>query len=209
MNLKKLKEAEHEFLELYPGGFANPEMLEMAKKHRIDKIVALARQSFAQEKFTNTNEIIENMIKVVSRSSMVSLFEKPKFRDFANSLAGADSVRLSTGLEQFLYGDEEDGFNRIVETLKKGKLAKWSLVTVCPFYFRPTVEVFLKPTTVKNVIQYFEIKELEYKPAPTFLFYKNYRDVVASMKKEVHKSLTPDNAHFSGFLMMSMENFHQ
>ena len=50
--------------------------------------------------------------------------------------------------------------------LKAGKLAKWSLITICPVYFRPQQEVFVKPTTVKGVIAHFELDELQYRPQP-------------------------------------------
>ncbi|MBI5212029.1 MAG: hypothetical protein HY957_01480 [Nitrospirae bacterium] len=204
MNINKLKAAERAFLENYPGGFAHPVMLDLAKKHKSGKMTALARESFAKENFSDSVEIVENMVKVVSGSSMVSLFEKPKFRDFARSLTHTGKEKLSNGLYEFLHGDEESGFESLVDILQKGKLAKWPLVTACPAYFRPTLEVFIKPTTVKNVIRFFEIEELEYKPTPTYLFYKKYRAIINKMKKEVDKSLSPDNAHFSGFLMMVM-----
>ncbi|MBI5074324.1 MAG: hypothetical protein HZB62_04050 [Nitrospirae bacterium] len=202
MNIGKLKAAERDFLNDYPGGFAHPVMLELAKKHKSDKMTALAKEAFAKDNFRDPVKIVEDMEKVVSRSSMVSLFEKPKFRDYARSLTLPGKEKLSKGLYDFLHGDEERGFEVLVDILRKGKLAKWSLVTICPAYFRPTTEVFIKPTTVKNVIQYFEIEGLEYNPTPTYAFYRQYRSVINKMKKQVDKSLSPDNAHFSGFLMI-------
>lgn len=205
MNIDKLKAAEREFLTMYPGGFSHPDMVELVKKHQPGKMTAMAREMFAKENFSDPGGVVEAMIKVVGRSSMISLFEKPKFRDFAHSLGIDGKERLAKGLRDFLYGKQEKGFQTLVEVLRKGKLAKWSLVTACPAYVRPTEEVFIKPATVKDVISYFEIEGLVYDPLPSYQFYKEYRALIHAMKKEVDKSLSPDNAHFSGFLMMVMD----
>ncbi len=205
MNIDKLKIAEKNFLNRYPGGFNNPEMLVIAKKHKPEKMKSLARESFSRENFNNPQLIIDNMIKVVSRSSMVSVFEKPKFRDYAKMISHDEKVVLSKGLYEFLYENEELGFEMMQDILKMGKLAKWTIMTICPVYFHPLKEVFIKPTTVKGVLRYFEIDDLVYKPTPSFDFYKRYRDIINKMKKNVDKSLYPDNAAFSGFLMVSME----
>jgi hypothetical protein len=49
------------------------------------------------------------------------------------------------------------------------------------------------------------IENIVYKPKPTYDFYRKYRDIINNMKKEVSEQLSPDNAAFSGFLMMSMD----
>jgi len=92
------------------------------------------------------------------------------------------------------------------DLLSEYRLAKWPLITVCPIYYRPSVEVFIKPTTVKGVIGYFELEGLKYSPNPTYGFYKAYREQINLMKKELDISLQFDNAAFCGFLMMSLEN---
>lgn len=209
MNLQKLREAEKEFFEKYPGGFKHPEMVEKAKKHIPDKMHQMALEFFKKENFKNGNFILESMVKLISRSSLVSLFEKPKFRDHIHGLSAGDRLKLVTGLEEQLYGKKDErqsGFNMVAEVLQKGKLAKWSLISICPFYFSPQNEVFMKPTTVKNVISFFEINGLDYKPRPTFEFYSSYKKVISEMKKNCDASLSPDNAYFSGFLMMAMEH---
>lgn len=205
MNLKKLKQAETAFFEQYPGGFANPEMIEIRKKHKLDKMIQLTQESFVKRNFKLPELIAENMIKVVTRSSLISVFEKPKFRDFVRSLSPDHKKSLAQGLEELLHGNEQLGFETVVEVLKNGKLAKWSLMTICQTYYRPQVEVFVKPTTVKGIIEYFEIKNLHYKPTPTWAFYNEYRELINEMKTKVDPSLSPYNVAFSGFLMRTME----
>ncbi|MGE5416124.1 MAG: hypothetical protein ACM3UZ_05055 [Acidobacteriota bacterium] len=206
MNKTKLKEAEARFLMLYPGGFANPEILEIAKKHKPGKMTKMAQDSFAIEQFESPGRIVESMSKIVGQSSMVSVFEKPKFRDLTRGLIDSEKERLSHGLKEFLHGDQAFGFALMAELLQEYKLARWPLLTVCGVYYRPEVEVFIKPTTTKNVIEYFGLTGLKYSPKPTFEFYRAYREQINEMKVHVDTSLQADNAAFCGFLMMSMEN---
>ena len=205
MNLKKLNLAEEAFFNRYPGGFENPEMIEVGRKHKMDKMVEFAQEGFVKRNFKLTELIIENMIKIVSRSSMISLFEKPKFRDFARSLPQKDKKTLASGLEELLHGNEQQGFELILEVLQGGKIGKWSLMTICQTYFRPEYDVFVKPTTAKGVIEYFELENLQYRPTPSWAFYEDYRKVINEMKSKVNPSLSPYNAAFTGFLMISME----
>lgn len=205
MNLLRLKQAEKAFLQRYPGGFNNPELVvTRVKKHKPDQMIALAQESFSKENFSFPERIVQSMVKVISRSSIISVFEKPKFRNVANALSFQDKEFLSSGLEQLLHGNEQTGFEMILDLLKSQKLAKWSLMTVCQTYFHPQRDVFIKPTTVKGVIRYFELEELQYKPAPSWAFYEAYRAAFHDMKSNVDASLSPTNPAFSGFLWMSV-----
>lgn len=206
MNLDKLKEAESAFLHKYPGGFDHPDMQTIGKKHRMSKRITQAQEFFAKGKFTEPDEICANMVKVINASSMVSLFEKPKFRDLLKILNEKDRRRLSNGLKNFLHGNQEKGFNDMLEILRSGKLAKWSLITIIPNNYDPQHEIFVKPTTTKGVIATFELEGLIYKPQPSWEFYHRYRETLLEMKDLVDSSLAPSNAAFSGFLMMVMNS---
>jgi hypothetical protein len=205
MNLNKLKRAEQAFLRRYPGGFDHPELVATrVRKHKPDQMIALARDSFSKEKFIRPEFIVQHMVKVISRSSIISVFEKSTFRDVANGLPRNDLEFLSSGLEQLLHGDEQTGFEMILDMLKCHRLAKWTLMTVCQTYFHPQRDVFIKPNTVKAVIQYFELENLHYRPTPSWAFYEAYRSAFLEMKSNVHPSLAPTNPAFSGFLWMSL-----
>jgi hypothetical protein len=204
MKVKKLQQAEEAFFNRYPGGFSNPEMIAIRKIHKLDRMVELSQESFVKRNFKLPDLIVENMIKVITRSSLISIFEKPKFRDFARSLPPEYRQALSQGLFDLLHGNEQSGFETMLEVLRSGKLAKWSLMTICQAYFRPEVEVFVKPTTAKGIIETYELKSLQYKPAPTWAFYEHYRAVINEMKTMVDPSLSPYNIAFTGFLMRSI-----
>lgn len=204
MNVEKLKLAEREFLDRYPGGFANPEMVAIRKKHRLEKMIELTQESFSKRNFRFPDLIVENMVKVITRSSLISVFEKPKFRDFARSLPPVERQDLALGLQELLHGNEQTGFEIMETILKGGQLAKWSILTVCPAYYRPEVEVFVKPTTAKEILAYLEVQDLQYKPSPTWAFYQQYRAMINEMTTRVDASLSPYNIAFTGFLMRSI-----
>lgn len=204
MNKKKLKEAERAFLMDYPLGFQTPEMIELSKKHKMDKYIAFARESFQPSAFMEIEDVAENMVKLVTRSSMVSLFEKPKFRDAVRGMSADHKGILVEGLRELLHGDEERGFNQLLDLLTSYKLAKWTLISVFRCYYYPDTDLLLKPTTVKNVIATYELEDMVYKPRPSYAFYEKYRKAIGEMKKEVDASLAPNTAAFSGFLMMTM-----
>jgi hypothetical protein len=204
MNLVKLKYAEAEFLRKHPKGFADPSLADVMKRHSKGKLSEFAQENFTQNCGSHVEQTIANMVKTVSRSSMVSMFEKPKFRDFCGRLDQMQKGYLVDSLIEFLHGEQQVGFEGMVELLKTEKIAKWSLLTIIPTYYHPKREVFVKPTTAKGVIAHFDVPDLVYKPRPSWEFYIGYRKLINQSKKEVDKSLSPSNAAFSGFLMMSM-----
>lgn len=205
MNDEKLKQAEAAFLDRYPGGFDNKEIQAIRKKkHNVDKMIAFAQASFAKRNFRLPDLIIEKVVKTIGRSSVISVFEKAKFKDFANLLLPHDRLFLSNGFKELLHGSEQSGFEAILDLLRSHKLGKWSLMTICQTYFHPHKDVLVKPNTVKNIIRHFELDHLQYKPAPTWQFYDSYRTTLHEMKSKVDPSLSPTNAAFSWFLLLSV-----
>ena len=147
------------------------------------------------------------MVRCVSRSSMVSMFEKPKFRDFCGRLDRNQMDFLVDSLVAFLHGDQQTGFEGILDLLLTEKLGRWSLMTIIPSYYAPQKEVFVKPTTTIIIIKELELKEMEYKPRPSWEFYTAYRNFVNQAKLKVDKSVAPSNAAFTGFLMRARVKF--
>lgn len=205
MNLKKLEEAEASFFTFYPKGFEDEALLPIIKRHNTAKIGESVREMFAPDRFARTEEICESFAKIVSKSSLISLFEKPKVRDMVKQLSMEQQDMLSIGLYELLHANQEKGFGILVDILSIYKLAKWSIVTLIPYYYTRDKEFFIKPTTTKDIIKFFEISGLEYKPKPTYEFYVRYTQILQEMKSQVTPLIGEDNAGFTGFLMMAMK----
>lgn len=207
MNIEKLRAAEGEFLMQYPDGFADEGLVKVGKRHKVGQMTTFCQEVFRRDAFKDTGAVLANMTKVISRASMVSMFEKPKFRDLVAGLNQDDRARLADALKGILHGREagqKRGFESLVELLGESKLAKWSLVTIVQNYYHPDREVFVKPTTAKGVIEVFELEGVTYRPRPTWEFYTEYRRQILEMRALVDPRLAPNNAAFCGFLMMSM-----
>jgi hypothetical protein len=69
MNSAKLMEAQERFFMRYPGGFSNPLMMEIAKKHKIEKMNKLAQESFAVGQFESPDKIIDSILHKKPRNS--------------------------------------------------------------------------------------------------------------------------------------------
>lgn len=208
MNLDRLHDAEAAFFGRYPGGFQDPELVAVRKRHNVDRLSDLARECFPKSRFVRPGAVLDDVVRVVGRSSMVSMFEKPKFRDFVAGLDADDRDRLGAALKQRLHGrggSPRKGFEAMVDLLLEARLAKWSLISAIPYYFHPQREVFMKPTTVKGVVSTFELDVPPYRACPYWEFYAAYREQILAMRAQVSPELAPNNAAFCGFLMMSLD----
>ncbi len=203
MNKDALLEAQRRYLARHPGGFANQELMAAGKKFKIEQHGEFARENFAKDRFGTPREIVDAMATLVSRSAMVSMFEKPKFRSAVSGLSPMEIDEWASALHQLLHGDQKTGFEALVSALSRHKLAKWTLVTVVPAYYGQQAEVFVKPSTAKLVIDKLGL-DLKYSATPTWAFYQGFREALLAMRKIASGVNAPNNAAFSGFLMMSL-----
>ena len=164
MNIEKLMEAEAAFLARFPEGFndADPWMERIRKRHNVAQLVDFARTNLTEITLSQPQKFADTVLKIINRSSMVSRFEKPPFREFLESLNSKDRRYFAEAFRKRLFGRQKHrGFEEIVELLAHYKLARWSLVSAVPFYFAPTKEAFVKPTTAKKIIAYLEVTDLQ------------------------------------------------
>jgi len=205
MNLNKLKDLESEFLERYPKGFKDEYFFPRMKKFKPEKLEEFAKDVLKKENFSNPNQLVEDFNKVIQKSVMVSLFDKLKLRDAIATLNSYEKDMLSIEIYELLYGNKKEGFEGLVEFLAEHKLAKWTLISIVPYTINRQTEYFIKPTTTKNIIKYFEQSHLIYKPKPSYEFYENYTKFLDELKSNTHETLTFDNAVFTGFFKISLE----
>lgn len=203
--LERLKDIEAEFLEQYPKGFRDEHFFPTMKKFKPEKLEEFAKEALKKENFSNPNLVVENFYKVIQKSVMVSLFDKLKLKDALATLNSYEKDMLSIEIYELLYGDKKEGFEGLVEFLGEFRLAKWTIISVVPYYLKRQEEYFIKPTTTKNIIKYFDLEDVIYKPKPSFEFYEKYSKHLDDMKKNVHPSVKFDNAVFTGFLKVAIE----
>ncbi len=201
MNLQKLHEAEAAFLARFPGGFADPGLARIRKSHNVDALAKFTRENLTAVTLDQPSRFAELAVTIVSRSSMVSRFEKPAFKAFVNSLTSVEKRALAAAFRDRLLGRKREGFEQIVELFARYKLARWSLVSAIPFYFSPRKEAFVKPTTAKRIVAALEVERLQYRPRPDWRFYEGYRKLIAAVNARIDPSITPSNAATTGFLM--------
>mgnify|MGYP001764830953 CR=1 FL=1 len=203
MDARRLREAQRRFLLRYPAGFLDPELRAVGMKHAVAKRSAFAQTAFAAACFARPQKIVDDAVTLIGQSSVVSLFEKPAFRNYLRSLDSDGRQAFADALQALLHGEQAAGFEDMVRLLARGKVAKWPIITALLLYYRPQDEVFIKPTTAKRVIAHFGLTGLDYRPRPDFAFYARYRDCLREMRALLPPELAPDNAALSGFLMMS------
>ena len=205
MNTRKLKEAEAAFLARFPKGFADPGLEKIRKSHNVDRLADFARINLTQAALSRPHSFSDVLLKIVSRSSMVSRYEKPLFREFLNALDSNERHRLAEAFRKRLFlPNKREGFEEIVDLLAHYKLARWSVVSAAPFYFAPAKEAFVKPSTARRIVSFLEVEDLRYHPRPDWAFYSGYRRLILDIKAQVDPSLTPNNAATTGFLMVSL-----
>lgn len=205
MNIDRLKELESEFLFRFPKGFEDSNFFPTMKKFKPEKLEAFVHENLKKEDFSNPNLVIQSFFKVIQKSVLVSLFDKLKFKDMIVSLNSYEKDMLSIEIYELLHGDKKEGFEGLVEFLTQYNLAKWTIISVVPYYMNRQKEYFVKPTTTKNILRYLDINDIKYKPKPSFEFYEKYSNYLDGMKANVENTLSFDNAAFTGFLKVAIE----
>jgi hypothetical protein len=175
------------------------------KKHKTAKIGDEVRERFGESSFGQSEVVCANFAKIVSKSTMVSLFEKPKVRDAVKAFNMEQFDTLSIALYEVLHGGKQEGFESMVEVLAPLKLAKWSLVTLIPYYYDREHNYFIKPTTTKEIIKFFEMDDVQFKPRPSYAFYEAYTKHLDAIRTHLDFDYGNDNAAFTGMLMMGVK----
>lgn len=205
MNIEKLKQLETEFLRRYPLGFDDPELMAVAKKHKVEEMKNYVHDHFSKDNFNDPSAISRAFTKLIEKSSLVSTFEKVKYKNAAKLFNQDDIETLSSALWDILYGDQRKGFNQLVLLLATFDLAKWPILTVLGLYYNGDYEVLVKPTTVKSVLNYLEVMDIKYTSKPNYDFYSQYRTLINDLKARTGKSIATDNGAYCGFLMITIE----
>jgi hypothetical protein len=143
------------FLRLFPGGFDDPEYVELERDYKWRAheawMAALGLKHFrALLGAARYAEIAREAVSIESRTNLLFSFEKMALRVAIRSAAGARA--FSEGLYHFLHGRDGDEakFTGWIETVaglprRQTRVLTWPLVTVFGFIAAPSEHFFLKP----------------------------------------------------------------
>lgn len=202
-NKKKLLEAQKKFLKFYPKGFLSPEIQMIAKKHNLAKTQKLIEDCFKKKSFQQPETICTESIKIMNSSSMISLFDKPKYRDFIKGISVEEKILFSQGLYKLYFGDEKKAYDQLIEIMGDHKIARWPIISLFKAYKNLDYDVFIKPSTTKLIIKELDL-DITYKAKPSYEFYREYREIINFLKTQLDPRLSPNNPAFTGFLMMTL-----
>lgn len=208
MNLHRLKTAEAAFLSEFPGGFNNPgpAMQRILRIHNVDQLATFTHANVTEATLSQPQLFADTLLKIMSRSSMVSRFEKPLFKSFLGGLSTKHTRALAEAFRKRLSGRQKrEGFEEIVALFSRHSVARWSFVSALPFYFAPTKEAFVKPMAAKKIVALLEMDDLRYHARPDWAFYNGYRKLILEIRKHVDPDLAPHNAAITGFLMSAVQ----
>ncbi|RXK14497.1 hypothetical protein CP965_03340 [Halarcobacter mediterraneus] len=206
MNTEALKDLEAEFLEEYPEVFEDERLVKQIKKFNPSKLEELSKEFFKKDNFSQPEIICDNFVKIVYKSVVISFYDKMKLRDAFKELGMYEKDMFSIALYDLLYGNKKEGYEGIVEILKEYNLAKWTLISLVPYYLNRDKDYFVKPTTAKSIISYLQLKNLEYKPTPSYEFYQGFKKALDEIKTKIDKSLkAKDNIYLTAFLRTAIK----
>ncbi|MDR0483767.1 MAG: hypothetical protein LBH40_00615 [Alphaproteobacteria bacterium] len=186
------KQVEHKFLILFPKAFEDANWLKLSKKHDSTRIDNIFKTTLSQPRMqaliaeNNTEEIIADILKTVSYSTTISMFEKFAIRNYLGSKSThKDFLEV---LYKFLHEDYKKYFAEFTYTLTKTKnsitnsnCAKWSIVSFF-LAFSDKNHVLLKPTTAKTTAKFFEV-DIEYQSYPNLETYEKYKELILKFKE--------------------------
>lgn len=198
------KEIIKKFKILYPNGFEDEKWKEGEKKYKVEKINSFVDNNISKkifENYINTNQtgkIIELIEKIISLSSVVSVFEKIAFRNFINEANNKIIDSFAILLNNMLYGkDFEENFDSFSDFLVSNKylgkntnIAKWTLVTSILAHIKRNEEVLIKPNTAKYISKILQ-KPFYYISVPNIITYNDYKKIVMEFKNELEKDFMP------------------
>lgn len=182
---------DRKFLDMFPNGTSDVQWLDLGKKHNPTKVISIINNELSKDnldkliEMNKHDEIMDIALTAVKKVSVVSVFEKVAFTNYAKK--GGNPL-FSNCLFDFLYNYNQDSFMDFVEILqiyKSEKInpAKWPVVTFFKAYQNPDEFVFVKPTTVKKIAEFLEV-DIKYSPTPNYNTYMLISDMIKDYRTQ-------------------------
>jgi hypothetical protein len=189
------------FLGFYPGGFRDPDYLELERGYKWDTHErwqrVLDRREFRSLLRRGEHaEIAARAVRVEqqSRHSMIFSFEKMALRDAVRLPHGA--VAFAEGLYAYLHGGGslERRFAQWVEVVgalprKQTRVLTWPLITVFGFIAQPERHMFLKPLVTRAAARVYGF-DFAYSSRPDYATYASLLEFAARVRED-QRALKP------------------
>jgi len=101
---EKLQVLQNTFFSIYPDGFNSPEFQHLEKKHKLTKTNKKIHEIFNSNIINNDIEFLDAITKILSSSSIISVFEKIKFRNFMKEIHTEQKNNMSQAIKELLMG---------------------------------------------------------------------------------------------------------
>lgn len=188
-----IKFIEQSFLRQFPNGLEDETFKMLGKKHQSsNRILMMFKDSITLKNLTSRNESIreetmKSIIKAVTQSTLISTFEKVAFKNYIKDTR-IHQPFMET-LAALLNDCNEETMSAFVHvcSIKKNEtnanIAKWPIITFFLAYSDPYNEVFIKPTTIKQVAKIMNV-DIEYQALPNFNTYERARNMILDFKKQ-------------------------
>jgi len=202
------KDLERNFLELFPGGFEDPEYLDGERKYKADasdlakevlsmgKIITLLEQK-------NFEEISKLAKKVISKTNLIFPNEIMSLSD--GLTAKPENAKIfSEALFYHLYSQysPKERFMAFVKALNQLNAAKWTTATYFLHLIYPEDSPFMKPEVTKKAAEAFGYP-LDYKSNIQWDTYNRLIELAKFVEKRLsaHPLLKPkDMIDIQGFM---------
>ena len=205
------KESERNFLELFPGGFEDPEYLDQERKYKVDAS-EFAKEALSIEKIItlleqkNFEEIYKLAKRVIGKTNLIFPNE---IMSLSNGLAAKpeNAKIFSEAFFYHLYSQDspKERFMAFVKALNQLNAAKWTTATYFLHLIYPEDSPFMKPAVTKKAAEAFGYP-LDYTSEIRWDTYSRLIELAEFIGKRVsaHPLLKPrDMIDIQGFMWCS------
>ena len=197
------------FLRLFPGGFHDPEYLELERDYKwqaheqwmADLSPSRFRSLLRARRY---DQIAGRAVAIESRTNLLFSFEKMALRDAVRSTIGARLFAM--GLYTLLHGKgtTEERFARWCATVarlprRQTRVLTWPLVTVFGFIGTPTQHVFLKPRVTQAAARAYGY-DFQYSSQPNWTTYAGLLRFARQVRRDISDLSPRDMIDVQSFL---------
>lgn len=190
-------EAMLRFNKLFPEGFKSAPYLDAERNYKLAAKNVLAERLPLDEVFDRTG-MGEDALAVFRKTNLLSPFEKTRVQELLRGPASDDFVR---GAAMFANGDVEGGISKMHRSAEAYDVAKWTVLTYLPFFWKPDEHMFLKPEVTKDCSERVgHVFHHVYETSLNLRVYSALLDLVKTAKAELSAYECEDNIDIQSFI---------